>query len=250
MTDLLKQLLQKYGMLYFTLTKLESDRPGSPYSSYEEYFESLGDPEEGEPIVIVRISKDGEARFIHDVKDPTSFGTESQKAKLTIWELPEDEYYFFKSFRGAAFDLDKSVPSFLLQMSFVYGYEAFEAYLEGVIRSHVATSLNDPDLDRRLNRIMRAPIVVVLKELRNILGQSKLPAFLDRPITKFSLIRNCLLHNSGAADAKLAAFDPAAFAIGQSIEVTVASVSEAISEFRKAALAIDAASQSQLAGNP
>jgi hypothetical protein len=127
-------------------------------------------------------------RFIHDWDDPTTFGKQYERAKSTILELPEDEFYFFKAFRRAAFDLQKRLPSFILQMSFVYSYEST----------------------------------------------------IDQTIGRLSLIRNCLLHNSGVPDPKLAKCDPSSFGSGQSIDVTEVTISKAINEFRRAALAVDA----------
>jgi hypothetical protein len=87
---------------------------------------------------------------------------------------------------------------------------------------------------------MRSSIGVILDELRKKMGLRNLPSSFDKPIIRLSLMRNCLLHNSGNVDAKLANFDPSSFESGKPIEVTNATISRAIKEFRSAALALDA----------
>ena len=158
MTNHLKELLQKYGMLCMTIMQLEQERPGSAYNSLEEYYQAVGDAEENEPALVVRISKDGKTRFIDDWHDPTTFGKQYERAKITVRELPEYEFYFFKAFRPAAFDLQKQLPSFILQMAFVYSYEAFEAYLSEMMRTRLTAVLKAPDVDRKLNRLLRLSI--------------------------------------------------------------------------------------------
>ncbi len=138
------------------------------------------------------------------------------------------------------FDLEKQLPSFILQMAFVYSYEAFEAYLAEMIRVRLTTLLNASDVDRKLNRLMRLSIGQLLDELRNEMGLRDLPSTFDTTIVKLSLMRNCLLHNSGIPDAKLTMFDPSSFGSGQPIEVTKVTISRAINDFRRAALAVDA----------
>jgi hypothetical protein len=239
MTGALKELLSKYGMLYITIARLEQERSGSAYSSLEEYYEALGDAEDGEPALVVRISKDGETRFIRDWPDPNAFGKKYERAKITVWELPEDEFYFFKAFRPAAFDLEKQLPSFIIEMAFVYSYEAFEGYLAEIVRFRLTALLAASDVDRKLDRILRSPIAKILDELRHKIGLRDLPLTFDKAIVRLSLMRNCLLHNSGIPDAKLAMHDPLSFGSGERIEVTKDTISIAISELRKAALAVD-----------
>jgi hypothetical protein len=255
MTNFLKQLLHKYGLLYISIVQLEKERPGAPHQSLHEYYESLGEAEPEEPVLVVRISKDGETRFLHDV-DRTTFGQRYERGKITIMELPEDEYYFFEAWRPGMFDLQKQLPPFILQMALVYGYEVFEAYIGQLIRVRLAANPHllrkdkqilkesipesqiESLVERELDRIMREPIRGILDKLRNQLSFHRLTADFDLAITKLSLIRNCLVHNSGMVDRKLATFEQS-FSLNQPIEVTSNLIQKAIHELRKAALAID-----------
>ena len=64
MTSLLKNLLHSYGLLYVTVTTLQKERPGNSHASLHDYYSSLGNAEPGEPVLVVRISDDGETRFL------------------------------------------------------------------------------------------------------------------------------------------------------------------------------------------
>ncbi|HXM93664.1 MAG TPA: hypothetical protein VOA64_05325 [Candidatus Dormibacteraeota bacterium] len=150
MTDLLKTLLHEYGMLYVSLSRLESERPGNSYESLNAYYESMGilyettadaarealaALEPGEPAVVVRISSDGSTHIcsLEDNENgPRPEG--GPTSSVAVWELPEDEFYFFKAFRQGLFDLEKQVPTFLLQMAFVYAYTLFENYVIEILR--------------------------------------------------------------------------------------------------------------------
>jgi hypothetical protein len=262
MTDLLKQLLHSYGLLFITITQLQKERRGTSHASLDEYYKSLGPAEAGEPVLAVRISKDGEVRFLREV-DAASMPLpkDYRQGSVTVWELPEDEFYFFRAFRLGLFDLEKSLPSFLLQMALIYGYTIFEAYIADVIRvrlsAHPAQLGKDKQIsfgdileseskqtliakiiDRELQRIMHEPISAILDRLRSALGFRSLTSNHDREIIRLSFIRNCLLHNGGNADHKLVEVEPS-LSIGQPIDVEITSLSSAINVFRKLAFAID-----------
>ena len=121
MTYLLKTLLHEYGMLSVSLSKLEGERPGNPHELLNAYYESMGTPYEGpaelmrekiaaldpdEPKLVVGISPDGSTKI-------RSFDESNPEGNLAVWELPEDEFYFFKAFRHGLFEWEKQVPSSL-----------------------------------------------------------------------------------------------------------------------------------------
>lgn len=263
MTELLKRLLHAYGMLYITITQLEESRPGTCHDSLKEYYDSLGSAEPGEPTLIVRVSKDGETRILRDFTGP-EVPDHLRSGDVTLMELPEDEFYFFRAFRSGAFDLQREVPAFIFEMSLVYSYALFETYISDIIRlrlkSHPAQlgmakqvtvaqvlasadkdALLDFMIDRELNQIMYEPIGAVLTRLRDGLGLRSLQPDFDQEIVKLSLVRNCLMHNGGNSDEKVAALDPMA-PLGKKIVVSGDHVRSAIETCRRAAAAIDSAS--------
>jgi hypothetical protein len=194
MTNLLKELLHTYGLLYITVVQLEQQRPGTKHESLKEYYDSLGVAEPGEPVAVVRISKDGDHHILYDV-DATSMPIDERyrKAGLTVLEMPEDEYYFFEAFRPGMFDLEKELPSFIFGMAVVYACALFESYVAELIRlrlkahpaqigtdkttsmAEILKSDSKDDLiemiiDRELNRIMHEPIAAILDKLRTRLA--------------------------------------------------------------------------------
>lgn len=102
LSETLRTLLHRYGLLYISLSTLVKERPGSEHNSYDEYQRSLGDFEENESLVVVRISENTESRILHPGDhDLTIVDTEAGKVtnNISIMELPEDEFYFFGAFR-------------------------------------------------------------------------------------------------------------------------------------------------------
>lgn len=93
MTEGLKELLKQYGVLTVTLNQLLRERPGTKHVSLDEYYKELGVPLPDEPVLAVRISKDGEVRFLQEGEHDVQFtnGEGSKTAMVTVWELPEDE---------------------------------------------------------------------------------------------------------------------------------------------------------------
>ena len=136
MTEELKELLQQYGMVSVSLSHLASERPGNKFASLEEYYQSFGGLLPDEPAIVVRISKDGELRFLHEGEHDVSFQDKEGKkvGVVTVWEMPEDEFWFFKAFRPGLFDLDKDLPRFLYEMGVTYCYALFESYLSEILR--------------------------------------------------------------------------------------------------------------------
>jgi len=83
-----------------SLNQLKGERPGSGHESLEAYYRSLGGPLPDEPCLVVRISKDGDTHFLkehgHDVKSHDERG--EKVGEVTVSELPEDQFWFFRVF--------------------------------------------------------------------------------------------------------------------------------------------------------
>jgi len=262
-TPILKDVLHSYGLLCITVMMLQKERPGNPHASLQEYYKSLGKAEPGEPVLVVRISKDGETRFIHRAADqlPTDIRTEYGEGDVTIMELPEDEFYFFQAFRPGLFNLEKEVPDFILQMALVHSYTLFENYIVHVIRMRlqahpaqvglkrqitVADLLSNESkeslvakvIDDELQQVMRLPLTGILEALRSRFGLSELSTAHDSELQRLSLIRNCLIHNAGKVDRKLAASD-ASLAVGQPLDIGVNALIAAINTCRTFCSATD-----------
>jgi hypothetical protein len=134
--------------VYVSLSKLEEERPGNPHESLNAYYETMGTPYEGtagvmreklaalgpdEPAIFVRIRPDGSTKIGSFDGNENESDPEAKPPRIAVWELPEDEFYFFKAFRHGLFEWEKQVPAFLLQMAFVHAYTLFESYLRGTL---------------------------------------------------------------------------------------------------------------------
>jgi hypothetical protein len=228
MTKGLKDLLQQYGLLSVTLSKLRSERPGNEHASLDAYYESLGGVLPDEPVVLVKVSKDNERHFLEEGGHGVVFKDEEGKktGTVTVWELPEDEFWFFRAFRPAYFELEKALPSVLYEMGLVHSYAMFEAYLTDILRARL---LQHPRLmggqrqftydqifeassksaiiaemvEREIRELMYLPLLGLLEKMRDKLGFSSLTEEYDEPVNRLSLARNCLLHNGRKADKRL-----------------------------------------------
>lgn len=261
-TPLLKEVLRSYGLLYVTVITLQ-ERPGNPHASLEDYYRTLGRAQPGEPVLTVRISKDGETRVIHRAADqlPRRLRDEYGDGDVTVMELPEDEFYFFQAFRPAAFDLEKALPAFLLQMALVHAYTLFESYIAEIVRmrlqAHPAqiglkkqvsvgellSSASKENLLAKLvedgvQQVMHLPLTGILEVLRSRLGFRALSTEYDSELRRISLMRNCLIHNAGKVDAKLAAAD-GTLKIGDSLEIGINALMKAVNTCRKFCAAVD-----------
>ena len=252
------------GLVYVSIKELEAQRSGSEYASLEDYYESLGPAEPGEPALAVRINKDGETRFI-ETADPQKEGLDAKyvAAQLSILELPESEFYFFQAFRPAAFNLQKALPSFLIQMAFVYVYQLFEAYVGEIVRLRLVAHPEQIGLNKQIslgailssdskealigsvvaaeiNALMYEPIAANLIRLRERLGLRQFTSNHDSAIQRLAWIRNCLVHNNAAASAKLVDADPS-FVLGQPIKIDWDHLAAAVETLKECALAVDKA---------
>jgi hypothetical protein len=263
MTPILKELLSSYGLLYITVLTLQKQRPGTAHSSLKDYYDSLGAAEPGEPVLVVRISPDGESRFLKEGAEqmPPSLRSQYGEADVTIMELPEDEYYFFQAFRPGMFDLERQLPPFILQMALVHAYTLFENYIADVVRLRLQAHPRQVGLKKQvtvadvlafasreellasiieneLNQVMHLPIVAILESLRSRFGLRGLSPAHDKELELLSLTRNCVVHNAGKVDQKLATAD-SSFVLGQSIEVDTEGLSKSIHTCRKFCASVD-----------
>jgi hypothetical protein len=261
-----------------SLSQLEAERPGNPHASLNDYYESMGVPyeatagvmreklaglEPGEPAIVVRISPGGSTKIGSLDGEGVAATPDDAAPRIAVWELPEDEFYFFKAFRHGLFDLEKQVPAFLAQMAFVYAHTLFESYLKSILelRLHahpqqigrnkqldygaIFDSASKEELmariiDRELSQLMYEPIEVLLDKMRSSYGFRKLATSHDGDIRRLTLTRNCLMHNAGKVSGKLAEAEPA-MSEGQPITIQSKTISHAITVYRKFCLEIDQA---------
>ena len=263
MTEELKTLLQHYGTLAVTLHHLMSQRPGTEHESLNSYYKSLGNPLPDEPVLIVRISKDGETRFLnareHDVMFEDDSGQE--RGNVTVWELPEEEFWFFRAFRPGIFDLDKDLPHFVYAMGIVDAFAMFEGYLSDLLKERLrqhprlmgsqrhlsyeqileAASKDDiveTMIDREIAEFTYISLSDLLTRMRERLGFRDLTSNYDEAVCELALVRNCLLHNHGKADRKLSEYS-SAYQSGDTIRCDMKAVDSAINNLRKLAYEID-----------
>ena len=88
-------------------------------------------------------------------------------------------------------------------------------------------------------------IWVIAEEMRRQLGFRSLLSDYDEKANYISLLRNCLLHNHGRVDRKLAACRPA-LKQGEQLSIGTSDVTEAVTDLRKFAYQIDITYESLL----
>jgi len=109
-----------------------------------------------------------------------------------------------------------------------------------VLDSDSRESLIDKIVEGELYRLMHEPLVAILESLRARLGLRGLTTEFDSAIEILSMIRNCLIHNGGKVDSKLASLDSSQ-SVGQPIDIRTASLANTIHICRKLCAAIDKA---------
>jgi len=274
MTDDLRDLLQQYGVLTVSLSQLARERPGSQYESLEEYYKSLGGSyvslcetrlSPDEHALVVRISKDGEMRFLDEAQHNVMFSDQQGKKTgiVTVWELPEDEFWFFRAFRPALFGLEKALPGFLFEMGITHSYAMFEGYLSAIIRARLRQhprlmssqrelkyeqvflaeskeTLIESMIEREMRELMYLSLPDLLRKLRDQMGFKSLGDEHDEQVNYLSLLRNCLLHNRGIVDVRLAGCRPTLLK-DERLSVSEEDVTSAVNILRKFAYQIDQA---------
>jgi hypothetical protein len=191
---------------------------------------------------------------------------------VTVWELPEDEFWYFRAFRPALFGLEKSLPAFLFEMGITHAYAMFEGYLAEILRARlrqhprlmsaqrevkyeqvfVAESketLMEGMIEREFKELMFLALPDLLRKMRDQMGFKSLTDEHDGSANYLSLVRNCLLHNRGRVDVKLSTCRPT-LRKGERIAITEGDVSGAVNVLRKFAYQIDQVFEADETGGP
>jgi hypothetical protein len=256
-----KLLLKRFGELTATTHFYAEarapgpvDRPGENYT-----LADLADREPAEPALIVKVSADGGSRI-----DRVVAADGGVDDALRVMELPEDEFWFFEAFRPAFSRLAIGAPGFLFEMAVINLYAVFEAYLADMLRSRLrrlpqlvsakarrssigndidpTARLVDRAVEHDIRKITYGSITSLLEQLRTDLHMNGLTTDFDIATQRIALIRNCLLHNGGMADQKLAAAD-SSFRLGHRLEIAHHDLSASMRTLRGLVLAIDRADQ-------
>ena len=263
MTNDLQELLKHYGLLTVTLKELVRERPGTRHESLDKYYEELGAPLPDEPILVVRISKDGELHFLREGEHNVCLSQEEggKSGAVTVWELPEDEYWFFQAFRPGLFDLDGDLPRFVYEMAIIHAYAMFEAYLSSLLRMRLCrhpqlmggqrqikydqvfeaatkADLIESMIERDVRDLMYLPLVGLIETMREKLGFRALTNKHDDSANQLALVRNCLVHNGRRVDAKLAKANPI-LVENEELSLSMSDVDDAVTTLRKFAYEID-----------
>ena len=146
----------------------------------------------------------------HDVTIADSTGQKT--GKITVWELPEDEYWFFRAFRPALFGLEKALPGFVFEMGITYAYALFEAYLSEILRRRMLQqprlmssqrelkydqvflaaskeALIESMIDREMRDLLYLSVLDLLKKMRDKMGFASLSVEGDEKLNQVSIFR-------------------------------------------------------------
>lgn len=256
----LRSLLRHFGAVDATLGYLlkvvkqeqPADRPGENYG-----LKDLAHLAEGEPALLVKISSDGKSRIFD--ADAGAGG----EPRVTLMELPADDFWHFEAFRPAVSRLQLQLPNFQYEMALVSLCASFESFLSDVLRRRLEGDaellrarrrkrfdrlLADLDfkaatrqlIELEVRDLMFLPLPGTLERLRNELCLRGEASEHEPGAQRLRLLRNCLLHAGGVADAKLSAYDPN-LKEGDSIALDAEGVMNASFTLRKLAFALDQA---------
>ncbi|MFN4178289.1 MAG: hypothetical protein ACK4F1_15200 [Phenylobacterium sp.] len=185
-------------------------------------------------------------------------------------ELPEDEFWFFEGFRPALSSLSVEPPAFLHEMAFVNLYAAFDGFVSDLLRARLQRhpqmmggerqlryeeifgapnkeALLERMIEREVRDVMYQALTDVLATFRGRFGMTKLGSSRDAEAQRIALTRNCLLHNAGLVDSRLARVAPER-PVGERIVIGHTEMSDACNVLRKLAYEIDRADQGFAAG--
>lgn len=270
MTQMLVSLMREYGLLCATVGSLEEARAkwafGFGQVASQEELDRIPIAE-GEPVLLVVHRSDAAEPSFHGPGEyPTNVIDPSGKYHLgsvSVLELPPDEFHFFSAIRPGMYDLTKELPSFFFGMVLVHAYALFDNYLTSLLRSVLVRrpemlgtskqiSYGDvlecyPSMERLIDRLAEKEIrELAYKSLRDQLavmrtrfGFRNLTKEFDDSIVEASLLRNCIVHNHGIADTRLASDCPDAYTVGSPIMADKALADRTIATCRKFSVAID-----------
>lgn len=263
------QLFMGFGMVCAGIEALARRPPASKAESFEQYLASFGPKQPDEPAIVVKVSIEGE----HDFKgegehDYAIASTEGLTGKnLSLLEVPQDYFYQMRGYHQGSFEIGQAVPPYFYGMGVLQLHTLFEVYLEDLLetlyeykpslmppkfiaRYEAARQRSDESrggvVDEAVLSAMRLPLVDVLCAFRDLFGFTSLPASVDAPVMRASLIRNSIAHG-GAVSVKLAAAFPLEFSKGEQIVPTAEMLQETERALRQAAFALEQARPSELA---
>jgi hypothetical protein len=274
-TDLLKNLLYNYGLLQVSITTLEEARSRwstrlGPLLTDEEL--AALPIEKDEPVIVVRVSKNNEVNFLNSGEHEIEFTdreTNGSVGNVSVWELPEDEFYFFRAFRAAYAGFATELPSFLFGMCLVHTHALFEHYLRELMTSILlarpemlgtskTVKYSDvlesyPSMSALLKRMIDTELIDLfyksvrdlLKLLRERYGFKGLSNDRDDELIAFSLIRNCIVHNHGFTDARLEEHSKGLYRRGTPLTIDLPMVFAAIKCHRKVASDLDSIAEQE-----
>lgn len=269
MTEFLKSLLHDYGLLHISIVTMDEAREKwsntlGPVMSDEELSELP--IAKDEPVIVVKVSKGQEPDFLKPGEHAiqlTNKETGEPAGDVSVLELPEDEFYFFRAFRGGRARLATELPDFFFGMCLVHAHGLFEHYLTELLKSVFLSrpkmlgkskALNYGDVlesypsmnallekmaEKELRELFYKSWRDLLEVLRGKLGFKELPTTWDKETIEFSLIRNCLVHNRGIADVRIEAESKGKYKCDTSITIDSEMVFATINTFRKLAAEID-----------
>lgn len=275
MTELLKKLLHNYGLLYVSISTMDAARMKwsdalRPVMSDEELSELP--IAKDEPVLMLRIAKGQEPAFLKPEEHGIQLvdkDTGETVGDLNVLELAEDEFYFFKAFRGGIASLANELPDFFYGMCIVHAHGLFEHYLSQLLKSVFLSrpemlgksknlSYGDvlesyPSMDALLEKMVEKELRELfykswrdlLRALREKYGFMHLSNTRDEKTIELSLIRNCLVHNRGIVDIRLEEDSKGTYKCGTQIPVNMKVVLTTINNFRKLAAEIDKMAESQ-----
>jgi hypothetical protein len=93
-------------------------------------------------------------------------------------------------------------------------------------------------IDREMRDLLYSSVLDLLKKMRDKMGFASLSVEWDEKVNYVSLVRNCLLHNRGQVDARLASVQPTVQA-GDRLSIGELDVSTAVNTLRSFAFQID-----------
>ena len=271
MTDLLAELHHSFGLLDVTVMTMDQARAAwagalGPVKTDAELRQMR--IAEDETVLIVRGLGDlGEAEWnIRDANEGDlellSRDSRGKPKKATVWELPPSEFHYFRAFRTGIADLAKDLPAFFYGMTLVHAWGLFEHYLGSLLlrillgHTEMLGRAKQLDLGRVLDHPSKEALLasVAVQEVRGLFynpvrdwlkvlrGRYKLKGLSrthDDHLVETALVRNCVVHNRGFADSRLAEQSGGRYTEGVQIGITQDSVSKATDVLRKFASAVD-----------
>jgi hypothetical protein len=269
MTELLREFVDQLGRLSVTMNALNDCRltwVKSLGNSPTDEELSKREVEPDEPVLCVKISKTGESSLMSEKKEHglefVHKQTDQSTGQLSILELPEHEFYTFISFYKGIKNLQQNMPDFFHGMCLVYGYALLESYLtdlltqilcvhpkalEGKKQIAYREITQAASMKKLLQRLIQKEVAEVfshsckdrLSTLRRRHGFKNLTTKYDKTLIECALIRNCLLHNKGLVDEKLAAIAKRKFKSGTRLHIDRNFVQIHIEGFKAFALQVD-----------